>query len=265
MQQMEINLQRISLGALIIALGMLVDNAIVVTEGILIAMKRGYSKAQAASYVVSQNMWPLLGATVIAIIAFAPIGLSSDATGEFAGSLFWVLFVSLLLSWVTAITLTPFFASLLFKDADNAGEDELKGSEELYNGLIFDVFSTILHVALKFRVVTVVAMVALLVSAVIAFGSVKQSFFPPSTTPMFLVDIWHKAGTDIRVNADKINHIEQHLLNEDGVEEVTSTVGQGLTRFMLTYQTEKKLCDLCTTGDPDARWRGVGSSVTAFT
>ena len=239
MQQMEINLQRISLGALIIALGMLVDNAIVVTEGILIAMKRGYSKAQAASYVVSQNMWPLLGATVIAIIAFAPIGLSSDATGEFAGSLFWVLFVSLLLSWVTAITLTPFFASLLFKDADNAGDDELKGSEELYNGLIFDVFSTILHVALKFRVVTVVAMVALLVSAVIAFGSVKQSFFPPSTTPMFLVDIWHKAGTDIRVNADKINHIEQHLLNEDGVEEVTSTVGQGLTRFMLTYQTEK--------------------------
>ena len=150
-----------------------------------------------------------------------------------------MLFVSLLLSWVTAITLTPFFASLLFKDADNAGDDELKGSEELYNGLIFDVFSTILHVALKFRVVTVVAMVALLVSAVIAFGSVKQSFFPPSTTPMFLVDIWHKAGTDIRVNADKINHIEQHLLNEDGVEEVTSTVGQGLTRFMLTYQTEK--------------------------
>lgn len=239
MQQMEINLQRISLGALIIALGMLVDNAIVVTEGILIAMKRGYSKAQAASYVVSQNMWPLLGATVIAIIAFAPIGLSSDATGEFAGSLFWVLFVSLLLSWVTAITLTPFFASLLFKDADNTANDELKDSEELYNGLIFDVFSTILSVGLKFRVVTVVAMVALLVSAVIAFGNVKQSFFPPSNTPMFLVDIWHKAGTDIRVNADKINHIEQHLLNEDGVEEVTSTVGQGLTRFMLTYQTEK--------------------------
>ena len=128
---------------------------------------------------------------------------------------------------------------MLFKDADNTANDELKDSEELYNGLIFDVFSTILSVGLKFRVVTVVAMVALLVSAVIAFGNVKQSFFPPSNTPMFLVDIWHKAGTDIRVNADKINHIEQHLLNEDGVEEVTSTVGQGLTRFMLTYQTEK--------------------------
>ncbi|NVK57279.1 MAG: efflux RND transporter permease subunit [Alteromonadaceae bacterium] len=244
MQQMEINLQRISLGALIIALGMLVDNAIVVTEGILIAMKRGFSKVEAASYVVKQNMWPLLGATVIAIIAFAPIGLSADATGEFAGSLFWVLLVSLLLSWITAITLTPFFASLLFTDTQqtseqNAGDQQLKDSEDLYNGLIFTVFSGVLSAALRFRVLTVVVMVGLLISAVVAFGNVKQAFFPPSNTPMFLVDIWHKSGTDIRVNADKVNQIEKHLLDQNGVEEVTSTVGQGLTRFMLTYQTEK--------------------------
>ncbi|MFS1703789.1 efflux RND transporter permease subunit [Alteromonas sp. AMM-1] len=239
MQQMDINLQRISLGALIIALGMLVDNAIVVTEGILIGMKRGMSKRDAAAQVVSQNMWPLLGATVIAIIAFAPIGLSSDATGEFAGSLFWVLFVSLLLSWVTAITLTPFFASLLFKDEDNGAEGEIKDSEDIYKGIIFDVFSGILGFALRWRWLTVTTMVALLVSAVIAFGQVKQAFFPPSTTPMFLVDVWHKAGTDIRVNAQKMGEIEKHMLQQDGVEEVTTTVGQGLARFMLTYKTEK--------------------------
>ena len=239
MQQMDINLQRISLGALIIALGMLVDNAIVVTEGILIAMKRGLNKREAAAQVVSQNMWPLLGATVIAIIAFAPIGLSSDATGEFAGSLFWVLFVSLLLSWITAITLTPFFATLLFKDDATADSSELKDSEDIYKGVIFDVFSGILGFALRWRVLTVVTMVGLLVSAVIAFGQVKQAFFPPSTTPMFLVDVWHKAGTDIRVNAEKMGIIEAHMLEQEGVEEVTTTVGQGLPRFMLTYKTEK--------------------------
>jgi multidrug efflux pump subunit AcrB len=240
MQQMEINLQRISLGALIIALGMLVDNAIVVTEGILIGMKRGYSKAEAASIVVNQNKWPLLGATVIAIIAFAPIGLSSDASGEFAGSLFWVLLVSLFLSWVTAITLTPFFASLLFKDEiKNTDSDELKGSEDLYNSFIFRVFASLLSKALKWRKVTLLLLVLLLISAVYSFGFVKQSFFPPSNTPMFLVDIWHKAGTDIRENSAVVADIEHHLLNEAGVEQVTTTVGQGLTRFMLTYQTEK--------------------------
>jgi len=115
MKLFAIDLQRISLGALIIALGMLVDNAIVVTEGILINLKRGQTKLKAAVNIVEQTKWPLLGATVIGITAFAPIGLSSDATGEFAGSLFWVLFISLLLSWITAITLTPFFKMSLKK------------------------------------------------------------------------------------------------------------------------------------------------------
>ena len=95
MANQGLELQRISLGALIIALGMLVDNAIVVTEGVLVGLKRGLSKLEAANAIVKQTMWPLLGATVIAILAFAPIGLSPDATGEFAGSLFWVLMYSL--------------------------------------------------------------------------------------------------------------------------------------------------------------------------
>ena len=112
MKVMAIDLQRISLGALIIALGMLVDNAIVVTEGILVGMKRGLSKLEASKEIVRQTVWPLLGATVIAIMAFAPIGLSEDATGEYSNTLFWVLLISLMLSWVTAITLVPFFAGI---------------------------------------------------------------------------------------------------------------------------------------------------------
>ena len=115
MDYFSINLQRISLGGLIIALGMLVDNAIVVTEGILIGLQRGMTKREAASSVVKQTKWPLLGATIIAITAFAPIGLSPDAVGEFVGSLFYVLLISLFLSWITAITLTPFFVIFSLK------------------------------------------------------------------------------------------------------------------------------------------------------
>jgi len=94
---------------------MLVDNAIVITEGIMIGIQRGMTRIEAATRIVRHTRWPLLGATIIAITAFAPIGLSPDASGEFTGSLFWVLFISLFLSWVFAITLTPFFCVLMFK------------------------------------------------------------------------------------------------------------------------------------------------------
>ena len=102
MNFMAIDLQRISLGALIIALGMLVDNAIVVAEGMLVRIKRGEDSTKAAREVVGATMWPLLGGTLVGIVAFAAIGLSQDATGEFANSLFWVILISLLLSWFTA-------------------------------------------------------------------------------------------------------------------------------------------------------------------
>jgi hypothetical protein len=115
-----IELHRISLGALIIALGMLVDNAIVITEGILIGLKRGLSRVEAATRIVRHTRWPLLGATLIAITAFAPIGLSPDVSGEFAGSLLWVPLISLLLSWALAITLTPFFCVLMFREPPRA-------------------------------------------------------------------------------------------------------------------------------------------------
>jgi multidrug efflux pump subunit AcrB len=235
MRQMNIELQRVSLGALVIALGMLVDNAIVITEGILIGMQRRLKLADAASLVVKQTQWPLLGATVIAIAAFAPIGLSSDATGEFAGSLFWVLLVSLLLSWVTAITLTPFFASMLFKDKLQQNSEP----EELYQGIIFTLYRKLLHIALRYRLATYVLTLSLLVVAVIGFGKVKQVFFPPSNTPIFLVDLWQPEGTDIRHSAQDAVALMKYVSSLEGVSHVTSTSGRGADRFMLTYQPEK--------------------------
>ncbi|CDT44508.1 putative Acriflavin resistance protein [Vibrio coralliirubri] len=230
----DVELHRISLGALIIALGMLVDNAIVVVEGILVGLKKGKTKLQAAKDIVKQTQWPLLGATIIAITAFAPIGLSKDATGEFMGSLFWVLCFSLFLSWVTALTLTPFLAEMLLKE-----EDKVDENEDPYKGILFVVFGACLKVALRFRWLTVVSMVALLAVSVVGFGMVKQQFFPPSNTPMFYVDMWMPEGTDVRETIKQTEKVESYIRQQDDVEFVTTTVGQGMQRFALTYQPEK--------------------------
>lgn len=231
----DIELHRISLGALIIALGMLVDNAIVIVEGILIGLKKGRTKVQASIDIVKQTQWPLLGATIIAITAFAPIGLSDDATGEFLESLFWVLCYSLFLSWITALTLTPFLADVLLKDGESSeGEDT-----DPYKGALYVIFGASLKFALRFRWLTVAGMIGLLVAAVIGFGSVKQQFFPASNTPMFYIDMWMPEGTDIRESSVQAQKVDAYLRSFDEVEFVSSSIGQGLQRFALTYAPER--------------------------
>lgn len=233
MYLMDIQLQRVSLGALIIALGMLVDNAIVVAEGMLMGIRRGLTRTQAASEVVEQNKWPLLGATVIAIIAFAPIGLSKDASGEFAGSLFWVLLISLLLSWFTALTLTPFLGNSLYRSERKSDNDEV------YSGRVFVVYRKWLEAFLRWRKLTLAVLFGLLVLAVIGFGQVRQAFFPASTTPIVYVDMWYPQGTDIRATAEDMRRAEDYILAQPGVEKVSTTIGQGAPRFTLTYVVEK--------------------------
>ncbi|MEH6566426.1 MAG: efflux RND transporter permease subunit [Halopseudomonas sp.] len=233
MQLLGIELQRISLGALVIALGMLVDNAIVIVEGILVGRQRGQSTLQSARDIVQQTKLPLLGATAIAIIAFAPIGLSDDATGEYCLSLFQVLLISLLLSWITAITLTPFFASLFFRDLPQG--DDTASEQDPYKGLIFTLYRRLLGSALRHRGLTLVVLVALLGASVYGFSLVRQSFFPPSNTPMFFVDIWLPKGSDVRYTERVTAEADQYVLEQPGVTAVTSTIGQGALRFILTY------------------------------
>ncbi len=242
MNVLGIQLQIISLGALIIALGMLVDNAIVVTEGILIALKRGQTRLQAAKAVVQQTQWPLLGATVIAIIAFAPIGLSDTAAGEFCISLFKVLLVSLFISWITAMTLTPFFCNLLFKDGIKQSEQE--DEVDPYKGWFFTLYRSVLEFAIRFRAVTLVLVIAALVTAVMNFGNIKNVFFPPSNTPVFFVDVWMPEGTDILATEEFVAQLENDLLKASesrnlGLVSLTSVIGQGMQRFVLPYVPEK--------------------------
>ncbi|MCG9626138.1 efflux RND transporter permease subunit [Vibrio mediterranei] len=236
MQYMAIDLQRISLGALVIALGMLVDNAIVVVEGILIGTQKGRTRLQAATDIVTQTKWPLLGATVIAVTAFAPIGLSEDSTGEYCGTLFSVLLISLMLSWFTAISLTPFFADLFFR-----GMKVKEGEEgnDPYNGFVFVAYRKFLEFCMHRAWSTVIVLIMALVAALYGFTQVKQSFFPASTTPMFQVDVWLPEGTDIRATNTKLKAIETWISEQPEADHITTTAGKGLQRFMLTYAPEK--------------------------
>ncbi|BDQ34049.1 efflux RND transporter permease subunit [Pseudodesulfovibrio portus] len=231
-QMAGVALERISLGALIIALGMLVDNAIVVVEGILIRYQQGMDRLQASVDIVEQNKWPLLGATVVAIMAFAGIGLSEAAVGEFCRSLFIVLCISLLMSWVTAVTVTPLLCHMFLKPTVAEGEDP-------YGGPVYRGYRWALEFCLSHRVTTMVSLAALLAASVYGFGFVKQSFFPDSTQPRFFIHYWMPQGTDIRATSADLAEIEKMLLDDERVTSVTTFVGQGGPRFILTYTPEK--------------------------
>ena len=177
----DLLMERVSLGALIIALCMLTDNAIIVIEGCKVGIERGENKLDAVRDAVDQNMWPLFGATAIGILAFAAIGVSQDASGEVANSLFWVIFISLTLSWLASVTVTPLLSYLMFKPIVRSGD---AGKNDPYGGFFFRTYRGFLVQALRLRWLTVLFCLVAFVAAILGFGRVRQSFFPsprPST------------------------------------------------------------------------------------
>ncbi len=227
----DINLQRISLGALIIALGMLVDNAIVVTEGIIVKSQLGLSREEAARNTVRETQWPLLGATVIAILAFAAISMSKDVTGEFLGSLFQVIGLSLMLSWVLAITVVPYLCVTLLPQSK-----QIEG--ELYGNLFFRTYTKFLRGCIRFRWVTILAVITIFASALYGFRFVDQNFFPDSTRPQFKIDLTFPEGTDIRSTEKRLEVAEQYIREIEGITDITTFIGSGALRFVLTYNPE---------------------------
>lgn len=226
----DIKIERISLGALIIAMGMLVDNAIVVAEGVQMRMRQGVDPSEAAGEIVGKTGWPLLGATVIGIMAFAGIGLSSDASGEFLFSLFAVIGLSLSLSWLSAVTITPLLSAYLFKIGG------LEDGSDPYGGPIFQAYARVVGVAMRFRWLVIIGSVGLTVVCFGAFSSINQQFFPPSSTPVFYVDYKAAQGTSVHETSRDLKKIENWLLARQDVVSVTASAGQGFTRFLLTYE-----------------------------
>ena len=226
-----LDLHRISLGALIIALGMLVDNAIVVVDGTLVRVQKGESPKDASIAVVEQTKWPLLGGTIVGFLAFSAIGFSPDNTGEFAGSLFWTIAISLLFSWVIAVWLTPYFCTLVLKQ--QPAESATKKEHFVLVG-----YRKMLGVFLRFRWVTVALVLALFVSALMSASQVKQGFFPTSTRAQFVIDYNLPEGSSFhKTNAD-ISQISDWVRELNGVISTNSVIGGGHLRFMLTYSAE---------------------------
>ncbi|RLV60286.1 efflux RND transporter permease subunit [Parashewanella curva] len=226
-----IPMHRISLGALIIALGMMVDNAIVVAEGMLISITKGENKLAAAKRIVGQTIWPLLGGTLVGSLAFAPIGFAPGSTAEFTGSLFWVIFISLMFSWVFAVTLTPLFCHELFKA--KVITDIEQQESKLTQG-----YKNFIRNAVKHRWKVVTLTVSLFVAAAYGFSFVKSGFFPASTTPQIVVDFWLPEGTDISDTKSQMHKLEKYLQKLDHVKTVETSVGSGGLRYMLVYSPE---------------------------
>ena len=227
-----IDLQRMSLGALVVALGMMVDNAIVVADGYSVRLQKGMDSTKAAIEAASQPSFSLLGATVIAVMAFYPIFASIEDAGEYCRTLFTVVAISLVFSWLVSMTVTPLQCIGMLKTSN------AKGGSDPYDTSFFRGYRAQLALALRARWLVIGSVVALLVFAVVGFGNVTQLFFPDSSMNKFMVDYWAPEGTRIQqVSADLVR-AEQHLLADERVEGVASFIGSGPPRFYLPVDPE---------------------------
>jgi len=232
MLPLGIDLQRTSLGALILAMGMLVDNAIVVTEGSLIRLHLGTDRKTAVTQPAKDTAWPLLGATLVAIVAFMPIYLAKDDTGEYCQSLFQVIGISLGLSWIIAMTVTPVLCDM-FLHVKNGGQ-----GTDPYAGPIYRNYRFVLRKALHHRKLTLLIMIGLFAGAVYGFGYVKYIFFPDSDRTQFMVEYWLPEGSRIHNVSVDLKKIEGYLDNFPEVINITACIGSGSPRFILDYEPE---------------------------
>ena len=225
---MGIELQNISLGALIISLGMLVDNAIVVTDGFLIKRQLGVDRTEAAVNTVNETQWPLLGATFIAILAFTAIGFSPGNTGEFCRSIFWVMLISLMISWILAVTLTPLLCILMLPTPKNS-------LKKPYSSIFHRKFKLILEFCIRKRIITIIVLLILFIGGVYGFTKVPSTFFSQDIRNQFYIDYWRPESTHIDETAKDVRKIETFLQKQMNIKSVTSFIGEGSLRFLLSY------------------------------
>jgi multidrug efflux pump subunit AcrB len=233
MKGMAIDLQRVSLGALVVALGMMVDNAIVVADNMSVGLARGKKPVDAAIEAASKPSIALLGATIVAAMAFYPVYAAQADTGEYARTLFIVVAVSLLLSWLIAMTMTPLNCISLLKPPSGGGTEV-----DPYASGFFVKYRRLLEGAIRKRILTIGALTALLVAAAIGFPGIPQQFFPDSTRAQLRVDFWAPQGTPIQSVSAVAGQIEQKLVDDPRVRNIGTFIGMGGPRFYLPVDPE---------------------------
>ena len=223
-------LQRVSLASFILAMGMLVDNAIVIVDGILIDMKQGKPRLEALTSIGQKTAMPLLGATLIAILAFLPIFMSPDTAGVYVRDLFIVIAVSLLLSWVLALIHVPVMSNRMFKHVEVSEEEKNK---ELYKGRSYDVLEKVLIFGLKHRKTTVVSAIVLLGLAAFCYKFVDRAFFPDMEYDQLYMEYKLPEGSNSTETARDLEEIRQLLMKRDYITHVTTSVGGTPSRYNL--------------------------------
>ncbi|UGQ48514.1 efflux RND transporter permease subunit [Massilia endophytica] len=230
MRMLDIDLHKISLGALIIALGLLVDDAIIAVEMMVRKMEEGMSRFEAATFAYTSTALPMLTGTLITVAGFLPIGLAKSAAGEYTFSLFSVNAIALIMSWVVAVVFTPYIGYLLLKVKPHA---EGEHGHELFDTPGYQRFRRIVNWCVEWRKTTIVATLFVFALGIYGFNFIEKQFFPDSSRPELMVEMWSPEGTAFKANEAQVKKFEAFIRQQPGVQSVTSYVGTGSPRFYL--------------------------------
>ena len=230
MDYLGIGLHKISLGSLIIALGLLVDDAIISVEMMVRKMEEGYDRVRAATFAYEVTAMPMLTGTLITAAGFLPIGTAKSTVGEYTYAIFAVTVMALLLSWWVSVYFVPYLGVLLLKVKAHSAHD---GAHELFDGPFYSRFRQAVTWCVLNRWKAIGITLVLFVLGLVGMGRVQQQFFPDSSRPEILVDLWFPEGTSFKLNESVTQAVEQRLLKEAGVETVSTWIGSGVPRFYL--------------------------------
>ncbi|MBC7662741.1 MAG: efflux RND transporter permease subunit, partial [Caulobacter sp.] len=238
-----VGLHKISLGSLIIALGLLVDDAIIAVEMMVRKLEEGYSKERAATFAYEVTSMPMLTGTLITAAGFLPIGLAKSMTGEYTFAIFAVTSAALLISWGVSVYFVPYLGARLLHTRIKATGSKLEGAgpergqtpvtHEAFDSAFYIRFRRVIAWCLRHRWITIGATIATFVLGLVGMGLVQQQFFPDSSRPEILVDLWLPEGATIQQSEASAKRFEARLLKEPGVKSVTTWVGSGTPRFYL--------------------------------
>jgi len=227
-------LDRITLGALIISLGLLVDDAIIAIEMMVVKLEEGYERTKAAAYAWSHTAAPMLAGTLVTIIGFTPVGFAHSTAGEYAGNIFWIVGYALLTSWVVAVVFTPYLGVKMLPDIR-----KIEGAyEHIYATPNYRRFRRLVIWGVRHKFMVSGSVLVLFVLAFMGMGSVRQQFFPSSDRPELLAEVQMPEGTSIEATAKVTARVEAWLKTQPEAKIVTSYVGAGAPRFFLAYNPE---------------------------
>ena len=230
MNYLGIGLHKISLGSLIIALGLLVDDAIIAVEMMVRKMEEGYDRVRAATFAYEVTAMPMLTGTLITAAGFLPIGMAKSTVGEYTYAIFAVTVIALVLSWWVSVYFVPYLGTLLLKVKPHG---EHAGEHELFDGPFYRHFRTAVTWCVEYRWKAIGITILIFVLGIVGMGRVQQQFFPDSSRPEILVDLWFPEGTSFKANETVTKAVEQRLLKEQGVQSVSTWIGSGVPRFYL--------------------------------